>query len=99
MSADFDRLREIFHAAVERHTPDQWDAYLDQTCAGDDDLRRQVAVLLQAHADDGPSLDWAAPAGDGTGIYHPTTERPGMVIGPYKLLEPIGEGGFGAVFM
>jgi hypothetical protein len=45
MSADFDKLREIFLAALE-HAPEQRDAYVDQICAGDKELRRDVAVML-----------------------------------------------------
>ena len=49
MSVDFAKMQEIFLAAVEQHAPDQWDAYLDQACAGDEELRGQVAMLLKAH--------------------------------------------------
>jgi hypothetical protein len=46
MSTNFDRLREVFEAAVEQHPASQWDAYLDEACAGDAELRRQAALLL-----------------------------------------------------
>src|SRR5438876_10090629 len=85
--------------AVERHTPEQWDAYLDQACAGDEALRRQAALLLKAHAEGSGPLDQEALGGDMSGPYQAMTERPGTVIGPYKLLEQIGEGGFGVVYM
>jgi tetratricopeptide (TPR) repeat protein/serine/threonine protein kinase len=99
MNADFDRLREIFFVAVEQHPAQEWDAYLDQACAADGDLRRNVAALLKAHAEGGSLPDWPAPATDETGVYQPVTVSPGTVIGSYKLLEQIGEGGFGVVFM
>jgi hypothetical protein len=99
MSADFAKLRDVFLAAVERHTPGQWDAYLDQACAGDEELRREVALLLQAHAAGGSSLGLGEPGNALTGIYQPLVEGPGTVIGPYKLLQQIGEGGMGTVFM
>ena len=49
MSDDFDKLREIFLAALER-APEQRDAYLDQICAGDEELRRNVDVMLRARS-------------------------------------------------
>src|SRR5262245_15108963 len=91
MTADFDQLREIFLAAVERYTPDQWGAYLEQACAGKEELRRQAVLLLKAHAEGG--------GGDETGVYQPLPEAAGMVIGPYKLRQPIGEGGMGTVWL
>ena len=48
MSADFDKLREIFLAALDQ-APDQRDAFLNQLCASDEELRRNVAVMLKAH--------------------------------------------------
>jgi tetratricopeptide (TPR) repeat protein len=99
MSVDFGRMQEVFLAAVEHHAPGQWDAYLDEACAGDEELRGQVAMLLKAHAQEG-SLPGRAALGLGrTEAYQPLSESPGTVIGPYKLLEQIGEGGFGIVFM
>src|SRR5262245_2202766 len=99
MAVDFDKLRAVFDAAVEQHAPGQWDAYLEEACAGDEELRRQAALLLKAHAESQGPLDREAFGGDRTGPYPPMAERPGTVIGPYKLLEHIGEGGFGVVFM
>ncbi len=98
MSVDFDQLREIFLAAVEQ-PPDRRDAYLDQVCSGDEDLRRNVAVILKAHAAGEGPLDRGALRDDRTGAYQPGSEGPGTRIGPYKLLEQIGEGGMGSVWM
>jgi hypothetical protein len=97
MSANFGKLRDIFLVALERYTPEQWPAYLDEACAGDDELHLNAEMLLKAHAEGGASIE-ANPA-NATAAYEPFTEIPGMVIGPYKLLEQIGEGGFGMVFM
>ena len=66
-------------------------------------MRERVRVLLRAHAQSNSLLD--APTGalvatvDRQITERPIAERPGTVIGPYKLLEQIGEGGFGVVFM
>ncbi len=103
VSVDFARLREIFLAAVEHHQPEDWDGYLDRACAGDNELRRQVCLLLKAHREAGGARgsapDAAAPDPDLTTAHPSAMERPGTVIGPYKLLEQIGEGGFGLVFV
>jgi WD40 repeat protein/serine/threonine protein kinase len=99
MSVDFGKMQEVFLAAVEHHAPDQWDAYLDQACAGDAELRSQVAMLLKAHAQEGSLPGRAALGLDRTGAHQPVSECPGTVIGPYKLMEQIGEGGRGLVFV
>ena len=62
-------------------------------------LRGRVEALLLAHSDAGDFLGGQSPAGINATIDQPITERPGTVIGRYKLLEQIGEGGFGVVFM
>jgi len=99
MSSNFAKMQQVFLAAVEQHRPDDWDAYLDEACAGDEELRGQVAMLLKAHAEGGGPPGRAALASDQTTIFQPLTEGPGTVIGSYKLLEQIGEGGFGVVFL
>src|SRR5687768_3975642 len=96
MTASPNRARDLFLAAVRR-APDQWDPFLAAECGGDDPLRARVRDLLAAHRQAGSFLDpAAAPAATAD---QPATERPGDVIGPYKLLEQIGEGGFGVVFL
>src|SRR5262249_29258420 len=98
MSADFDKLRELFLAALEQ-APDQRDAHLNQLCGGDEELRRNVAMMLKAHAaGDGP-LDRGALRDQQTAASEKDAEAPGKGIGPYKLLEQIGEGGMGTVWM
>ena len=80
-------------------------------CGGDAELERQVSHLLQVHRDAGSFLEAPAVAlgdiaHDRTSAERPTGEAQGStvaltgtVIGPYKLLQPIGEGGMGTVFM
>jgi serine/threonine protein kinase/tetratricopeptide (TPR) repeat protein len=93
----------IFAAALAIPSPTERAAYLDRACAGQPELRREVEQLLDAHADD--NLLDRPPAHLGrTGPYEPAEQdRPaatvGDRIGPYRLMEQIGEGGFGLVFV
>jgi serine/threonine protein kinase/Tfp pilus assembly protein PilF len=88
----------IFTGALERTTTGERSAFLDGACAGDAGLRDRVEALLGAH--DGAGSFLHAPALEGTTLAaKPLTEGPGVMIGPYKLLQLIGEGGFGAVYM
>src|SRR6267142_2194575 len=91
----------ILNAALELPV-EQRVAYLDQACAGDANLRQQIEDLLQAHERAGGFLA-APPAGfdfKRTEIVNvPLIEKPGDKIGHYKLLQQIGEGGCGVVYM
>jgi serine/threonine protein kinase/tetratricopeptide (TPR) repeat protein len=89
--------QSIFIQALQKHDPAERAAFLDQMCAGDAALRQRLERLLQYHEQsDGflktPTVPWAA-------IAELIPERPGAVIGPYKLMEQIGEGGMGLVFV
>jgi serine/threonine protein kinase len=97
MAIDFAHARDIFIAAVEKHGTDDRTAFLDEACGNDEELRRHVNLLLGAHGQSRCFLDQGAftiPAVD-----EALSEKPGQQIGPYKLLEQIGEGGFGVVFL
>jgi eukaryotic-like serine/threonine-protein kinase len=92
-------IDEIFFAAMERESPEARGAYLDEVCGPDLDLRRRVERLLDAQLKVGSFLD--SPAAGPTVNLLPAEvlEGPGSVIGPFKLLEQIGEGGMGIVYM
>ena len=79
-------------------TPRARAGYLDQACGGDAELRARVEALLDAHQKADSFLEPARPP---TVTVRSTAvrRRPGTVIGPYKLLEQIGEGGMGLVYM
>jgi serine/threonine protein kinase/tetratricopeptide (TPR) repeat protein len=92
------QAKSIFLAAIDEHAPEQWPAFLEQACAGDILLRAAVEKLLRAQSEMGTFHEARRFAPPPT-VDEPITERPGTIIGPYKLLEQIGEGGFGIVFM
>src|SRR5881397_259363 len=100
MKSPIQRQLEIFSAALERSAGPERDAFLAQACASDDALRQSVENLLANHEQSGAFL--ALPAGlvgpTATRLV-PVTEKPGDRIGRYKLLQQIGEGGCGVVYM
>jgi eukaryotic-like serine/threonine-protein kinase len=99
--------KEVFTAALGLPPGAPREEYLDQACGSDNDLRGRVSRLLQAEACGAANpLDAivAEFAPDETRTAVESTEAPGRLppprdIGPYKLLEQIGEGGFGTVYM
>jgi serine/threonine protein kinase/tetratricopeptide (TPR) repeat protein len=102
MPVDANVAKAIFMTALEKNEPAERAAYVSEACGNDSALRQRVEILLKAHEDPGSfmksPLAGSAAAGVAT-LDEPITERPGTIIGPYKLLEQIGEGGFGVVYM
>jgi WD40 repeat protein/serine/threonine protein kinase len=91
--------RSLFLAVLDIEDPTERSAYLERACAGEPALRAQVEQLLKAHQEAGSFM--AHPAADLTDtVDEPSvSEHPGTTIGPYKLMEQIGEGGMGLVFV
>jgi WD40 repeat protein len=93
------RAQDIFENAVGLQGPAR-EAYLNSACGADAALRAEVSALLRIH-DRAPRF-LASPTADSAGaatIVAAPSEHEGQVIGRYKLLQPIGEGGFGSVWM
>jgi serine/threonine protein kinase len=91
-------VESIFIAAVERN-PEERDAYLDEVCGPDVELRARIERLLAPHSDPSNFLESPAPELNATNSDRQLHEQPGAQIGSYKLLQQIGEGGMGYVFM
>jgi serine/threonine protein kinase len=99
MNNQIANARSIFISAIENYAPDQWDSFLNEACREDAALRCRVEHLLRAHQGDDSFLDRGDDDQLPTAIDEAIAEGPGTVIGPYKLVQQIGEGGFGVVFL
>src|SRR6516162_8393596 len=100
--------RDIFIAALHEKDPATRAAFLDKVCGDDQTLRKQVEQLLREEEQLGSFLEQPAEPQPGTGPVTRTpaepasapVEGPGSVIAPYyKLIQEIGEGGMGTVYM
>jgi serine/threonine protein kinase/WD40 repeat protein len=99
--------KDIFLLALDA-VPSDRSALLDIECGEDVALRRQVEALLRVHDEPGSLLDspriavgipGVSASGNSSTIDQPLIEKPGSRIGPYKLLQQLGEGGMGVVYM
>src|SRR5262245_52329442 len=93
-----DKVDEIFWEALHLASAEERKVYLEHACGPDQELRRLVEKLLRAQPKAAEFLEQPLAESHAT-VDEPITECPGAVIGSYKLMEQIGEGGMGLVFV
>jgi len=99
MAAKKTNPEDIFHKAIEISDQAKRAEYLDKACTGNEKLRAEVEFLLKSYQQAGDFLESPAIDPNVTLDESPLTEGPETVIGRYKLLEKIGEGGMASVYM
>src|SRR5207237_9109626 len=95
----YQHIQALLQSALERE-PDQRDSFLDEACAGDESLRRQVESLLVSYEQAGsflesPAAQVAAP------LLNDARAKlaAGDALGPYRILSQTGAGGMGEVYL
>jgi serine/threonine protein kinase len=91
--------KEIFFELVDKATPEERADYLDRACGQDLSLRGRLEGLLAKHFEQDGFMAAPAVQNAATAAFTSVSEGPGAMIDRYKLLEKLGEGGFGAVYV
>ena len=94
------QIMSIFADALACDSPEMRVEHLDRACGEDAVLRVRIEALLNAHYEAGDFLKGRESPGDFASVTDDANvETSGTIVGPYKLLEQIGEGGMGVVYM
>jgi eukaryotic-like serine/threonine-protein kinase len=99
MAPDETSFDSIFCGAIEIASAEERAEFIARACGPDEELRRRVERLVGAHFQAGSFLEPPPTAHTVSIDSSRSTEVSGTVIGPYKLLQPIGEGGMGTVYV
>src|SRR5262245_33118776 len=99
MATEQPDVRAVFCEALDQKSPEDLARFLDVACHGNTAFRQDIEALLKAHGEAGRFLRGSTSNTGASIATGGSTETAGTMIGPYKLLEQIGEGGFGIVFM
>lgn len=101
-SEKWQKLDEIFHAALEIEPAARRKSFLSRACRSDAELEREIESLLASHENSEEFLKKNALEIGAQQIFSetaPTTAMPPPNVGEYKIIQEIGRGGFGAVFL
>jgi WD40 repeat protein/serine/threonine protein kinase len=99
MEQDLKKLKAIFSKALEIQGKEKREQYLNKACKGNKQLKLKVEALLQANKEVGCFMETPIVHSDETFEASPIIAGPGTKIGRYELLELIGEGGMGLVYL
>src|ERR1051326_3385697 len=99
MKPDQANEETILEHALSFASVEERNAYLFGACAGNEDLQKRVESLIEAHDAAGGFLNKKSASGRRTALESALEAKPGDRIGHYKLLQKIGEGGCGVVYM
>ena len=98
MLAEHPDLAAIFNEAIAHESAVERSRFLDEACGSDSKIRERIEALLRAHSKAGRFFGGQRPVPEATEDCA-ISEKAGAAIGPYKVLQQIGEGGMGVVFM